>query len=134
MTHAALIARLEALTGPDREVDEAVDRTVREWPALGGYYGWERFGPGVISKQINSDGSKFETMQAPRYTASLDAALTLVPEGKFFHMARFSDEAMGCDVHIYSTDAPTFETIGQAPTLPLALCIAALKAREASKP
>lgn len=57
-----LIARLEKATGPDRELDEAI---VIEAP---------------ITKAFLR-GNKFGGFEVLPYTASLDAALTLVPEG-----------------------------------------------------
>lgn len=52
----ALAERVEALTGPDREVDAEIE-AARGWPDVQ----W--------------------TGEAPRYTASLDAAASLVPAG-----------------------------------------------------
>ena len=91
-----LITRLEALTGPDREVDLHMMRYV---------------------ENIGGDPAK-----ALHYTASLDAAMTLVPEG--------------CDK--WAVSGRNAATVGKdrqpirwsyAATPAIALCIAALKAR-----
>jgi hypothetical protein len=105
-----LIERLEKATGPDREIDHEIDALVGEaedFPA-----------------------------NEPRYTASIDAALTLVPEGLTVDMRRCDDGATA-----YATvrasdmtpDDPGDELFVEAsmPTLAIALCIAALKARTA---
>lgn len=66
MSHADLIARLEALTGPDREADEAIAR-LTGWSPTGG---------------IPATGAPSHWYSAafgmPAYTASLDAAVALV--------------------------------------------------------
>ncbi len=64
MTIPALITRLEALTGPDRDIDADIQR------ALG----------------LEPSDMDFETWQAVRafartFTSSIDDALTLLPEG-----------------------------------------------------
>lgn len=82
MTLLELADRVEAATGPDRELDAAI---------------WLAVTPGATRKQtvIPANGQRQgwtidETREAtgrliivPHYTASLDAAMTLVPEGRF---------------------------------------------------
>lgn len=73
----ALIARVEAATGPDREVDAEIARTLLPHNAehvARSRSGWSYrvFGP---------EGWDDEWMETRPYTASLDAAMTLVPEG-----------------------------------------------------
>ncbi len=62
---------------------------------------------------------------APPYTTSLDAALTLVPEGYGFAMCTVSSGDYEATVQNGG------ESVKQS--LPLALCIAALRARQAMK-
>lgn len=96
-----LIARLEAASEGSRELDKSIAITVGTYqaPDRGDPYGsWLR------------------------YTSSLDAALTLVPEFCFVKTSPRGATA-GCNGHICATTAAT------APTPALALCIAALKAR-----
>lgn len=61
----------------------------------------------------------------PRYTTSIDAALTLVPERTQLALNRtgFEDQADTCRAEVDWSNSTW------ADTLPLALCIAALKAR-----
>lgn len=70
-----LAARCEAAEGPDRELDCAIDALL----------GWRQMpnpthAGGLIDMMIGPDG-KTERRTVPAYTASLDAAMTLVPEG-----------------------------------------------------
>lgn len=101
--HADLIARLEKATGEDRELDCLIEG---------------------IHPTASGD--------TPHYSASIDAALTLVPKGfawtlasqgttdfRFFASVAFPDE--DCD------GTPTL-----AATPAIALCIAALRARAAA--
>ncbi len=73
MTIPALITRLDALTGPDKQVDATICRDVvpRIRPD-----GW-----------VVSEGAVLDTDSTPAYTSSIDAALTLVPEGLEWHVA-----------------------------------------------
>lgn len=65
----ALAERVEALTGPDRETDYRIAK-------------W----------RSGAKGSHLKIEQVPPlYTASLDAAMTLVPEGCLFHVRTFWD-------------------------------------------
>jgi len=98
-----LIAKLEAATEGSRELDREVAKAV---------YGWKRVQPGYY---------------VPRFTQSLDAALTLVPEGWEWFKPQNN----------YQSDKPRIEIFGPidyqvaaAATPALAICIAALKARE----
>lgn len=100
-----LIERLEAASGPDRDLDMRIADLGREWKLPGSAT------PGY----------------APMFTASLDAALTLVPEGHKWVL--HSDGCAGvklCDMGD-DDDLPTGEDWAATPAL--ALCIAALKAR-----
>ena len=65
----ALADRVEALTGPDRGVDEAI------FEAL-----FPRGGFDNIPEAMRYVPTHIQTI-VPRFTASLDAAMTLVPEG-----------------------------------------------------
>ena len=67
---------------------------------------------------------------APDYTTSLDAALTLVPDGLhvLLHTGQWT-RYMGASVQIFATDEEGAEWT-RANTPALALCVAALKARQ----
>ena len=67
--------------------------------------------------------------KVPHYTTSIDAALTLVPEGwSLYHLDTFGG---GGYCEVTPSDGDESDCInGQASTPALALCIAALKAKE----
>ena len=99
-----LIARLEAAEGPSRELDYQIQRLV--------------FSPMTGGNPVRE------------FTRSLDAAVSLVPEGMQYCMGCLSDTRVPVrGVSRYHAWVGSMETIF-APTLALALCIAALKARE----
>lgn len=111
MDKAALLAladRVEALTGADREVDLAISvaidyrnafegRTDWEWTAGGDEIGLPRVNPLHRSKYLAYlDPAQF----VPRWTTSLDAAITLVPKGvggekRFLQL---TIAPLGCDI------------------------------------
>jgi len=104
-----LIARLESATGPDRMADAqihlALSRPVRQC--------------------ADEDGCLYEQLASiPAYTASLDAALTLMPPGRkvTIEWLRYPDQPC------VSVDGGDW--IG-GNNLALAICIAALRARAA---
>lgn len=112
--YKALIARLEALDGPDREVDAEIEA--------------RRLGK---KKAYPAD---FE--HAPHYTASIDAALTLVPGGWDVELEIFSDNSTGVTLRAPATPVKKYleerdvVTADSVYSPAIALCIAALKARQ----
>lgn len=66
-----LAERVEALTGPDREVDQAIHALVS----------LDRKHPYLAVPQIDDKHPSGRPYATPAYTESLDAALTLLPEG-----------------------------------------------------
>lgn len=119
-----LIERLEAASGPDRELDAEIAVAIGLGKATANHAGryWKQ-------------GDLHVTGEAPAYTASIDAALTLVPEGwtyegrqgpsGFPHLWTLSTIKCG-DVR-YTT------VTGRARSAAITLCIAALRAREADR-
>lgn len=106
----ALAYAVEKLTGPDREVDGEI------YCALG----LAPFAEGA-----------FDAYRAPAYTASLDAAMTLVGPVSFF---RLGNDGEGPDVAAYkATVTAGFANVtfhdAVAATPALALCAAALRAQ-----
>jgi len=114
----ALAARCEAATGADRELDLDV--------ALAG---------GLISKPVERgcwvdpgeciDGDKEPgsgTFVAPAYSASLDAAMTLVPEGWRVWAVREDETGWWCGL---SPDGGNVVVGGWAPTPSFALALTA---------
>lgn len=116
-----LIARLEAASEGSRELDgdiaEALALHPPDAPRMWGVVGNASFA---------IDGGR--SWDAPRYTASLDAALTLIQNGLFISLHRHSD-GWYCIVRPHSQSAVEFQ--GCQKPAALALCIAALKARQA---
>ena len=86
-TLEALLARVLEGTGPDRELDAEIakafgwiDRYNQWWP------------PEIVKlarkrKRAIYNYKMYSLIQMRRYTASLDAAVTLVPEGWSWHVA-----------------------------------------------
>lgn len=101
----AIAERCEKATGPDRALD----------------YDIAHF---VTSAHLANHG------KAPAYTASLDAALTLVPDSLF---PGVSQSVFHCDWHSWmgdeDGDGPLTRGEANAATPALALCAAALRAR-----
>ena len=125
----AEIERLEAATEGSRELDAEI--AVQIWPALAGFQPDSERGPGHwITPQ---DGPTY----AEDYTTSIDAALTLVPEGWYLTClaevgcGHFYDWAATICDHLEGRveDGDWRSAPGQTPAL--ALCIATVKAREA---
>jgi hypothetical protein len=115
-----LASRCEAATGPDREID----CLIHEWrfteltPAMRGMYYGEPTG------EYFRDGGE-TTFRAPAYTASLDAAMSLVPEG----WARWIYDADEWRCICRLEDDNDREVGANAATWPLAITAAALRAR-----
>ena len=125
MTHAELIAALEAATEPSRELDGEI--------AMLGY------APFVVHRMREDIISN-----APRYTSSIDAALTLVPDEAFYFHVEWDDEpvdepltvsimlpAKPRNIEVYTRAA--CESKQWKTAIPRLLCIAALKAREPAR-
>ena len=115
-----LADKIEALEGPSREVDAeiaiAVGRTLQVWREGG-----------------HSMPGYWADDPPPTYTASLDAAMTLVPEGfyKSFAAIRFGDGLPFAEVVERKPPERIFSAYAATPAL--ALCAAALRAREANR-
>jgi hypothetical protein len=98
MTLLELAERCEKATGPDVDLDLDISEATGGWKALA-------------------------TWKGVSYTASLDAAMTLVPDGQNFNLFWRAEEGAGfAGVDGSST---------KAATPALALCAAALRARAA---
>jgi hypothetical protein len=111
-----LIARLEAATWPDRTLDAYIKAAAE---------GFDPTGKTLIEVKTFT-GAAHELV--PAYTASIDAALTLVPEGadvEVYFSPREKPHRRGCVVLTIGRQA--YEAHAVTPAL--ALCIAALRAR-----
>ncbi len=125
-----LAARVEVAGGPDREIDGAIDRLLHVRPKDGDYCEKEagiwRVKDGWSGLCVRA-GMARASFCAAAYTRSVDAAMTLVPEGCWAEGSLASPAAL--EIH-----APmTFDPLGRGwAALPaLALCAAALRARAA---
>lgn len=134
---AALIQRVEAAEGPSRELDAEIACFLRGYtihadtdPKAGWFAYW--LGEPEGSECVNC-------REWPAYTASLDAAASLVPSGCLY-MARTlwdggGETASGCATVTQYSAAPdrmwVWDYSGNAATPALALCAAALRARQA---
>ena len=131
MTLSELIERLEKATGPDRELDERIGGAA---------------GVSICWPWTDQDGRYIPRIDVPRYTASLDAALTLVPEGPWMtaiagpwryaaHHPRAGQDNWECaltteDVGEWCIgDYGDGDTSGKGANAAIAVCIASLKAR-----
>lgn len=122
----ALAERCEAATGPDRALDATIVATVR----IGTEHEWAYKHPAWISDSsgrvhLEKNGPSFS---AAAYTASLDAAMTLVPEG--WLTERATQDFDGAEWHwsIYPAFKHGNRVWGQAGSAPLALAAASLRA------
>jgi hypothetical protein len=105
----SLLSRLQALTEPSREIDAEI--------ALAN--GWRQLSHDLWI----DDGGQCHT-EPLHYTASIDAALTLVPKGAIW--------AVGGHVSAYWADVSVHS--GSGPTSVIALLGAIMKATEETRP
>lgn len=136
---AALIERLEKATAADRDLgayiavattatvktdDDLIYARLRD-PGNDGTH------PGHYFIKSRSGA---EARTAPHFTSSIDAALTLVPEGFFLDLHDWTWAEEPCWNAALQTAKPDTARVhvhGRGTTAALALCIAALKARAA---
>jgi hypothetical protein len=100
-----LAARCEKATGLDREMEIA------------------------IAVALEVGGKADVPINTPSFTASIDAALTLVPSGWHLGILTECNENDGVHACLTENDEPCRDAVGDAATLPLALVAAALRAR-----
>jgi hypothetical protein len=75
-----LATRVEAATGPDREIDGAIDSLLNDRPKDGDYHEAEQaiwHVDGHSGLAVRGDGFARDSFCAQKYTTSLDAAMTL---------------------------------------------------------
>lgn len=110
-----LIERLEAALEGSRELDEEIAQAIF---------------PKLIRRHASWYIDDMRTDIEP-FSTSLDAALTLVPEGHAGLTMRTNTSMPQVTIHCAPNSDRT-NYYGEAVTVALALCIAALKAREAN--
>lgn len=135
-----LIERLSAATGPDRELDRAIAEDglgmITEWLAPVN-------SPVMVLcfMPYRREGAQPPaSAEVPAYTASLDAAITLIPADTVWHvMTDYGDlnrakvgpvGKPSATVYRCNDRPPDVFEQADAETPALALCIAALKARQ----
>ncbi len=125
----ALAARCEAATGPDRELDAAIwlasviGATREQWD-----YTHEASGR-LCHMDETRDASR-RLIIVPAYTASLDAAMTLVGNvGVLITLSEIKGDGMPMCVVGTPENANIYMAVAQ--TMQTALCAAALRARAA---
>lgn len=139
MSLETLADRIEGLTGPDREVDAEIVVALDIRPAWCVGYGRGIYvakeASGEIVVRINTTGKKSmghpNIGDFPHFTASLDAAMTLMPAGFDFMLDNFDGARAGfrCSAGVF-VSGDWCDCKG-ATTPALALCAAALRARSA---
>lgn len=126
MTQNDLLARLERATGPDRELDRDIAMAC----------GWRCKTPDGATtlywRRGNYSWTREDNDHPPLYTASFDAALTLVPEGWTRAVDATAPECR-IDVDLFEPGSHGAQVRGTHDSEPIATCIAALKAREGAK-
>jgi hypothetical protein len=125
MTLTELAARCEAATGPDRELDAEIAAKL---------CGGSAVSPIDLSGRYWKPGARGFCI-APAYTASIDAALTLVPEGWGWHMRCYPELNLSlcelyADEHAEDEGVDYFRGRSKFATPTPAICAAALRARE----
>jgi hypothetical protein len=110
MTRDELIAALEAATGPDRALDQAI------WAVIAG---WSYPLVGAAVYDFAQNGAN--------YTESVEAAITLVPEGEGWEID-FGPNSTSAKPDVIWWCASVGIEDATASTPAIAVCIAALKA------
>jgi hypothetical protein len=118
---AGIIERLRNATGADRELDRDIAEAVGyEWPGMS---------PSAL--RLMAEGERRGMIVAPFYTASIDHALSLVPEDMGFSICtHIRGLPPGAMVSVDEGD-PERDVQANGATPAIALCIAALLARQA---
>ncbi len=136
-----LIDRLSKLEGTDREVDAIIECEAGDEVFWGHRLGKNKGTVVAYFDRPNGDIGH-STHKAPRYTASVDAAIALaervLPGWKRQLFEDFNGKwiARICSQRreLFSTDYLRETELGGSPNGAIALCIAILRAKEASKP
>lgn len=133
-----LIPLLVATVEPDPHLDAEIEAVLRGGEPAYRSASRHQFGPSVVLN--HGAGNPWDGWEsAPSFTGSLDAALTLVPErhrwlldkrpGAYFRSDGYRAEVYR-EAHHYQSDRSDVP-MHWGPTPALAICVAALKARQA---
>lgn len=152
MTMQELIERLEKATGADRELDIAIFEAAVAVPNVGQMIGveprqWDPKYTPLLVPHPKWGFSPAVPADAERYTSSIDAALTLVPEGLSASVTKHSDGTGAAEIWRYAVEKFAYRIPGLtsdnlrarngtfdhqrvvAKTPAIAICIASLRAR-----
>lgn len=125
--HETLIKRLEALTGPDREVDTEIWLTVTPGATRRTTHvdHWNK--PYDIDETRDGIG---KLIIVPNYTGSIDAARSICKDAMVVQASEIGADGLPMVRLVTDTStSPVIDYIGIASTIELAWCIAALRAR-----
>ena len=126
-----LIEALEKATGPCGELDAAIFAVAYPErvpsPIFESGYGWRFEGDGWWLATGEDARVPPKTVTPARYTSSIDAALTLVPEGWLWRI--MPSDFDGWLAEVWTDDTLDCEFGVRAKTPALAICIAALRAK-----
>lgn len=129
-TLSTLIERLCAATGPDREIDRDIWWMTDHARASKCYWNAATGLPQPLGDKIPGGLGRWAVeTSAPNYTASIDAALTLVPDGISWEMYSWPTGSMKFHASCGGGALNSMSNVNPA----IAICIAALKAREATQ-
>jgi hypothetical protein len=134
-----LAERCEAATGPDRELDGLIEvardpmREVILYNEPGPFP--QKAVRGPIKDLLLTGEDLAYYIFAPRYTASLDAAMTLVPSGwaKSLEEITCDDASLIAQATVWQGDRPKEAGAENSVSLALALCAAALRTQATEK-
>ena len=124
---------------PSRELDAEIDCALRIGPTdKSARWIWNNFptwrsGVGGYCEVVHDNGRGGVRWKSARFTTSIDAALTLIPDDLFWLMSRGrvrpNEPLYGAQLYRDNgSDRPIAEA--ESDHLAMAICIAALKARE----
>lgn len=119
-----LIAKIEAATGPDRVLDGDIWIAINGWQERDGC----RIPDGVWHRQDPNDRIAFEA--PPAFTASIDAAVSLVPDGHWWIAGNPTTDIPQASATVRrngSDMADALVLFGATPAL--VICAAALRVR-----
>ena len=130
MTIDELIERLEKAAGSDRELDlDILNATLNgDAPDWKWHDRWRE----TVTQEIYEPGASGNPVcSLDAFTSSIDAAMALVPEGFDYGLThrKATNPTMKANAQCW-TKAPASTVWGDAVTPAIALCIAALRARQ----
>lgn len=119
----ALAERCEAATGPDRNLDEAIARSVNWCPPKVNAASWE------AHRDAKPNYWFTDSFGMPAYTASLDAAMTLVANENTWSVTTCGHEGLPRACVTLCAEDYAVDHVADAVTPALALTAACLRAR-----